>query len=238
MDCNINRRECFSRLPGWWISALAMLRAGGATVTPATFGASYPKMYSAPPTTILILPPINNTTAAAAKEYFSCSLSEALGQRGYYPLPVEALHGILREEGYYDTETITPVILTNLKKHFGAEAVLFSTIDRWDKSWFLFSGYLEIDSRFALVGTARADTLWDYRMSARVNLGSQSEQLLVAALESALKTATEDYFPHARQANISAFREALPCGPYHPDFGTDSLQSLTPDKHGYLEIDK
>lgn len=199
---------------------------------------TYPKMYSDPPLTILILPPVNNTTAADAKEYFSCSLSEALGLRGYHPLPVEAVFGLLRDEGLYDAENINPAVLANLNKHFGADAVLYSNINKWDKSWFLTSGTLTIDSEFALLSTSNADTLWDYRVTTVVQLGSSSNNLLVAALESALKTAAEDYFPSARMANIHTFREALPYGKHHPEAGTDGQVEIPAEKYGVIRISK
>lgn len=205
---------------------------------PSTLQDAYPKMYDSTPASILILPPINNTTAADAKEYFACSLSEAVGLKGYYIFPVEAVFDILRDEGYYDTETLTPGILANLNKHFGADAVLFSTIEKWDKSWFLVSGSLTVEANFALVRTVQADTLWDYSITTTINLGSDSKTLLGMAIDSALKTAMEDYFPNARLANIQTFREALPYGKHHPDFGTDGQNPIPIDKHDYISIDK
>ncbi|MBW6514885.1 MAG: DUF799 domain-containing protein [Candidatus Syntrophosphaera sp.] len=212
--------------------------SGCLQVTKTNLAETYPAMYSDPPLTILILPPVNNTTAADAKEYFACSLSEALGLRGYHPLPVEAMFGILRDEGLYDSETVNPAVLANLKKHFGADAVLYSTINKWDKSWFLTSGTLTIDAEFALLSTASAETIWDYSVTTIVNLGSSSKNLLEAALESAIKTAISDYFPYARTANIRTFREALPLGKHHPEAGTDGLTEIGPEKHGVIRIDR
>ena len=100
-----------------------------------TLGSTFPAMYQNPPASILILPPINKSTAADAKEYFACSLAEAVGMKGYYTMPVEPVFNVLRDEGMYDTETITPAVLGNLKKYFGADAVLISSIEEWEKSW-------------------------------------------------------------------------------------------------------
>lgn len=220
------------------IPVVLALLVGCAPLAVRTMRDSYPRMYADPPVAILILPPVNNSTAADAKEYFSCSLAEALGLKGYYPLPVEAVFTILREEGLYDTETITPVVLTNLKKYFGADAVLYSVIDKWDKSWFLTSGTLTIDARFALLSTATADTLWKYSTTTRVKLGSDSQNFLVAMLESAVKTAVEDYFPNAREANILTFKNTLPFGKHHPEYGTDGANTVNSAQQGVFEISK
>ncbi len=210
-----------------------------------TLEEAYPQMYIDPPVSILIWPPVNNTTAVDAREYFSCSLSEAIGLKGYYVLPVESVFRILREEGLYESGNVSynlaseyPAIFTNLKDHFGADAVLQSTIEKWDKSWFLTSGTLTIQARFELFNTTTGDRIWDYRVTSQVSLGSDNEKFLLAVLESAIKTVVEDYFPHAREANILAFRSGLPYGKYHPEAGTDRLEEIPADKHKYLQLSK
>jgi hypothetical protein len=195
-----------------------------------TLGNVYPDMYANQPTSILVLPPVNNTTAADAREYFSCSLAEALGLRGYYILPVETMFNILRDEGLYNERNDDPAVLANFKKYFGADAVLYTVIEKWDKSWFLDSGSLTIQARFALISTSSFETIWDYRTTIRVNLGSDSKKFLVALIESAVKTVIEDYFPNAREANILTFEKALPYGKYHP--AQDLLDRVTLGKEG------
>jgi hypothetical protein len=215
--------------------AILLLLVGCAGTRP-TLAETYPRMYQEPPASILILPPINLSTAADAKEYFSCSLSEAVGLRGYYVMPVEAVFTILREEGFYDTENVTPTVLANIRKHFGADAVLISTIKKWDKSWFLTSGTLRISADFALLSTATAETLWDFSCDTEVELGSDSDNILGAIIESAIKTAIEDYFPNALKSNVYAFRKGLPNGKYHPGFGLDGEDPAS--KHGEYKISK
>ena len=203
-----------------------------------TLQSAFPKMYENPPTTILILPPINKSTAADAKEYFSCSLSEAIGMKGYYPMPVEATFGVLRDEGMYDTENINPAVLANFKKHFGADAVLFTSIEEWEKSWALLSGSLTITSKFALISTANADTLWDFTTKTRVTLGSESNNFLMAALETAVKTAVEDYFPNCLRANIVTMDATMPYGKHHPEYGKDTQKLISNGKFEVIEVSK
>ncbi|MDY0151523.1 MAG: DUF799 family lipoprotein [Candidatus Cloacimonas sp.] len=199
---------------------------------------AYPKMYQNPPVSILILPPINKSTAADAKEYFACSLAEALGQKGYYVMPVEAVFSVLRDEGMYDTENVNPTVLANMKKNFGADAVLFTTIEQWEKSWALTSGSLTITATFALLNTANADTLWDFSATTRVSLQSDEENIFAQLIESAIKTVVEDYFSNCLKANMMTMDQSMPYGKHHPEFGKDGETSIPLEKHREFEIQK
>jgi len=205
---------------------------------PMSLKSAFPKMYENPPTTILILPPINKSTASDAKEYFACSLSEAIGRKGYYPMPVEATFGVLRDEGLYDTENITPAVLANFKQYFGVDAVLITSIEEWEKSYAIVAGSLTITAKFALLSTANADTLWDFTTKTKVSLGSDNENFLVALLETAVKTAVEDYFPNCQKANIMTMDAALPSGKHHPAYGQDGDKTIPASKHAVIEISK
>lgn len=224
--------------PALAILLLALLSACAYTpVAPSnTMQLIYPRLYQEAPLTIMILPPLNQSTAADAKEYFACSLSQAVGQRGYYVMPVEAMFTVLREEGMYDTENITPAVLKNLKEQFGVDAVLYSTIEAWDKSWALVSGSLNITASFALVSTSTSETLWDYRMHTQVELSSNSKKFLEQALEIAFKTAVEDYFLNCLQSNAIAMDTALPYGKHHPQYLQDAGKIIDPYKTGQIHI--
>ncbi len=222
----------------YYLIALLLMVLAGCAIQPSTLQTNYPKMYQNPPASILILPPINNSTAVEAKEYFACSLAEALGRQGYYAFPVEAVFTVLRDEGLYDTEIYTPEHLQNLKKYFGAEAVLVTTINRWDKVWLGTSGSLTIDANYALLGTANAENLWSIRARTKVRLGSDSDNLLGKMIESAIKTALEDYFPNSHKANLETMAQSLPLGKHHPKFATDGAKYISPYKEVYIEINK
>ena len=67
---------------------------------------AFPKVYDERPLAILVLPPINETTAADAKEYYSVTIAEPMTLAGYYIYPIEVVSEILKNEGFYDTETL------------------------------------------------------------------------------------------------------------------------------------
>jgi hypothetical protein len=207
---------------------------GCATVKPTTMKDIYPGMYSVKPVSILILPPKNESTASEAKEYFSCSLAEPLAQKGYYPMPVEAIYSIMRQEGLYDTETMTPEILANLRKFFGADAVLMTTIEKWDKGY----GKLTIKAKYEILDTRTAESLWDFHSNIVVNLTSNSSNIFANIVETAIKTAVEDYFPHAYQSNKVTMDSYLPSGKYRADAGTDGATVIPASKSATLKVSK
>ncbi len=199
---------------------------------------TYPKMYdNNKPITVLILPPINKSTAAEAKEYFSCSLAEPLGLKGYYPIPVEPMFNILRDEGLYDTEVLSPEVYKNFKKFFGADAVLVTKIEKWDKS-IGFSGNLDISASYALISTTTAETLWDFRTDTTVILQSNNSNLLGQLIESSIKTAFEDYFPNAYATNMTTMDKYLPTGQKNPKVNLDAENKVPVSKHGTITITK
>lgn len=219
------------------LAVVSLLLLSGCGVT-RTRREMYPLMYSQAPASILILPPVNNSSNLEAKEYFACSLSEALGLKGYYVFPVEAVFNILRDEGLYETEALGPAVLANLRDYFGADAVLHTEIEYWEKVWMITSGKLYIRARYHLISTTTGEVLWNFRSETEVNLESQSDKLVWAMVESAIKTAVEDYFPHARDNNIKTMKESLPAGKYHHRFMLDGDDKVINRKTGHSEVTK
>ena len=217
---------------------IVLLYFSGCAYQEYTLLDAYPNLYANPLASILILPPVNKSTAVEAKEYFACSLSEAIGSKGYYTFPVEAVFTVLRDEGLYDTEIYTPELLTNLYKYFQADAVLLTSIEKWDKTWFLTSGTLQIDAKYTLLSTTTGEKIWDFTSHTDVELTSSSDNLLVSMLESAIKTAVEDYFPNCLAANKETMNRGLPYGKHHPLFGTDTAYSIPPGKTVDIKINK
>ena len=95
----------------------------------------YPKVYTEKPVTILVLPPINKSTATLAKSYYATTISEPLTQAGYYVLPYEVTTEVLKNEGLYNSEELTEIPLDSIGAFFGADAVLYTTINEWDKNY-------------------------------------------------------------------------------------------------------
>ena len=186
-----------------------------------------PKMYEQHPVSILILPPQNKSTAADAKEYYSTTIAEPLTNSGYYVYPVEIVNDILKQEGLFDTETMLNVPPQKFKEFFGADAVMYVTILKWDTQYLITSGSVSVKIACELKSTTTGDVLWFYDDLVSVNTSGDSggasgwAGLLVQAISTAINTATTQYVTVARKANAQILL-AIPYGKYHPKYNTDA----------------
>ncbi len=193
-------------------------------------------MYEEQPVSILILPPINESTAADSKEYYSTTIQEPLTYKGYYTFPYPLTAEILKMEGIYDSELLIDVPLSKFKEYFGADAVLFTRIKKWDVSYIVISSTLTVSVDCELKSTKSDQVLWKYNGTVVVDLsggvgGGSAAGLIAKVVVAAINTAIADYVPYARQANYRAL-STLPYGKYHPKYQTDQAEQfvdLTPE---------
>lgn len=205
------------------ILVVPLLSACGPKMT--TKLAEFPLMYEERPTSILILPPMNESTAADAKEYYSTTIQEPIAFTGYYTFPYPITSEILKMEGIYDTELLVNLPLSKFKEYFGADAVLFTTIKKWDLSYMVLAATLTVSIDCKLKSTTSNQTLWKYTGTVVVDLsggntGGGLAGLIVKVIVAAVQSAVADYVPYARQANYRAV-SSIPYGKYHPQHNKD-----------------
>ncbi len=199
-----------------------------------TKGEKFPLLYEEAPSAILVLPPINQTTAANAKEYYSTTIQEPLSFTGYYVFPYEVTAEILKMEGIYDAELLTNVSLPKFREYFGADAVLFTTIKKWDLSYIVIASTLTVSVDCQLKSTHSDQVLWEYNGTVVVDLSGGSSGgglagLIAKVIVTAISTATTDYVPYARLANYNAL-SSMPYGKYHENFNRDRDQKIIEQK--------
>lgn len=185
----------------------------------------FPLLYEESPASILILPPMNESTAAEAKEYYATTIQEPLSLSGYYVFPYEITTEILKMEGIYDTELMKDLPLQKFREYFGTDAVLFTTIKKWNLSYMVLAANLTISIDCELKSTKSNATLWQYNGTVVVDLsggntGGGVAGLIAKVIVAAVSSAMADYVPHARQANYLALN-SLPYGKYHSLYGKD-----------------
>ena len=191
-----------------------------------TKGEAFPKMYEYHPVSILVLPPINESTAADAKEYYSTTIAEPLTYNGYYIYPLEVSADILKAEGIYDTELLLSVPPQKFKESFGADAVLYIRVLKWDTSYFVIGGNVTVSVDFLMKSTETGEDIWKYNGTVTIDTSGDSggagglAGLLVKAIATAIKTATTDYIPIAKRANNIALL-SIPSGKYNPNYDKD-----------------
>lgn len=187
---------------------------------------AFPEMYKERPLSILVLPPINMTTAADAKEYYATTIAEPLSYAGYYVYPIEVTTDILKNEGLDDTEALLSVPLEKFRQFFGADAVLYVKLLKWNTSYFVIGGNVTVAVDCVLKSTKTSRELWKYSGSITIDTSGDSggtgglAALLVKVVVTAIKTATTDYVPIAKRVNVITI-SSMPYGKYNPNFDKD-----------------
>lgn len=202
------------------IAAMSMLFASCVAVN--TRESMYPKMYSEHPATILVMPPINNTTNVEAKDLLYTSISYPLIEAGYYVVSPHLAMEMFKAESAYDAELFLDQDAGVFARIFGADAVIFSVIDTWQKEGF----GIRTNIHYIVKSTQTNEVLFERQCNLYLDLeqnnGKNNGLLgsLVDLAVSAIATATTDHIEAARKANYYIFKD-IPRGKYSPDFGND-----------------
>lgn len=195
---------------------IVCISACGPTST-ITRGEQYNKMYDEKPVTLLIMPPINNSTNVEAKDLLYTSISRPLAEAGYYVISPLLAMDILKAESAYDSELFVNASLDTFLKYFGADAVVFSEINSWEKQGMGIQTNLHYFIKSAHTGEIIFDRSCNLYLDLSVNSGSGGALgLLVDLVASAITTAVTDHIVAARSANYYVFRD-IPRGKYSPE---------------------
>ena len=200
---------------------------------------AYPAMYDdRKPLSVLVIPAINNSTAAEATDFFNVTITEPLSNVGYYTMPVEIVKDIFQKEGIVDSTMIKGLPTSIFKKNFGADAVLFVTINKWDKQYIVLAGNVSVSMDYVMLSTETSEVIWSYSATQTIDTTAESSGfIMLDILSTAITTATTDYVPIAKQVNYQAFT-ALPHGGYSDLHGLDQDQNIsTTMKDAALEED-
>jgi len=193
-------------------------------VTPAR--KDYSRFLAEGPRSILVVPVVNKTVDVEAPNYFLSTLTLPVAERGYYVFPVNMVKRVLEDDGLADAALVHAADPARLASLFGADTVLYVTIERWEARYILISTQVTVEFDYVLKSGRTGAELWrDHRtMEYAPNQGNGGGGLLGALLAAAIVKAAPNYMPLARQANATAFAwpgPGLPAGPYLPEHGKD-----------------
>ena len=186
------------------------------TTSPLLKTVAYKGMYSEKPLSILVMPPINKTTAVDAKEYFHSTLSMPLANAGFYVIPPYLSMEILKKESAYDAELFINKPLTKFGEIFGADMVLFTIINKWDKGY----GVVSVGVEYVLKSTKTNEILYTRKGTVNYNTSVSSSGgglagALISVAATAINTAATKYVDVARVCNLYTLSD-LPLGKYAP----------------------
>lgn len=176
---------------------------------------------AAAPRSILVVPTINRSLDVDAPNYVLASLPIPLAEKGYYVFPVNTTKYVLEQEGFYEGEQIRQQSPQALAKLFGADAVLYVTINRWDAQFAVITTTVTVDFDYRLVSKDGTE-IWKESKQMRYqpqnnSSGSPLAVLIGAVVNAAIARATPNYMPLTEQANQQVFvlgPNPLPDGPY------------------------
>jgi hypothetical protein len=188
----------------------------------------YSRFQAAGLRSILVVPVVSHAVEVTAADYFLSTLPVPLAERGYYVFPVNLVKRVLEDDGLADAALVHSADPVRVASLFGADAVLYVTIERWDAQYVVVSTKVTVELSYALKDGRTGELLWSDReksvYSSEAGSGNNAASLVVAVVSAAVTKASPDYLPLARQANGKAMAypgPGFPAGPYRPEHGKD-----------------
>jgi len=183
----------------------------------------YTKFDAAKPKSILVVPVVNRSVEVTASSYFLSTITIPVAERGYYVFPVNMVKRLLEDDGLSDADLVHKSSVAKLASLFGADSILYVTINQWDAKYMVFATQVTVDLSYVIKDGKTGDSLWEHNekmvyVPQNQNSGSPLADLIVMAVSAAITKAAPNYIPLARQANDKAFAfqngQGIPPGPY------------------------
>jgi hypothetical protein len=182
------------------------------------------------PRSILVVPVINKSIDINAPDYFLATIATPLAERGYYVFPVNMVKSVLSDDGLSDANMVHSGDPHRLGELFGADAVMYISIERWDARYVVLATTVTVELNYTLKSAHTGQVLWRNHQivvyQPQQNSGGIAG-LVANAIVAAIAKAAPNYMPLARQANGAAVNvkgTGLPAGPYDGMFGKDRAE--------------
>ncbi len=181
------------------------------------------------PRSILIVPVVNSTVNVDAAAYFLSTIAAPIAERGYYAFPINLVKQVMEEDGLADANMVHAADPTRLGELFGADAILYISIEHWETTYVILSATTTVSFTYVLKSGRSGEELWRESSTLRYTPnsgggGSPLAMLIVMVVQAAIQKAAPNYIPLAKQANAKAIwtpSRGLPAGPYHKLYGKD-----------------
>jgi len=187
----------------------------------------YAQFRTEAPRSILVVPVINKSVDVNAPDYFLATIATPLAERGYYVFPVNMVKSVLSDDGLSDANLVHSGDPRRLGELFGADAVMYISIERWDAKYVVLSTTVTVELNYTIKSAHTGEVLWSNHQQVvyqpQANSGGLAG-LLANAIVAAIAKAAPNYMPLAHQANNGAINfkgTGLPAGPYDGLFGKD-----------------
>ena len=205
------------------VLALAALLTGCATQAKYDYSA----FRQSKPSSILVLPPLNLSPDIRAPYSMMATVTAPLAEAGYYVFPVALVDQTFRENGMTNPGEAHDAPPARLAEVFGADAVLYITVDEYGAKYMLFDSQVIVSASARLVDLRNGQLLWEGKASAsnaegRDNSGSGLVGMLIGALVRQVANNLGDQgYPVARMTSyrlLSTGPGGLLPGPRSPEY--------------------
>ncbi len=139
--------------------SLSVLSLLGACATPVA-QIDYTDYRKANPASILVLPPVNNSPDTKATYGFLSTATKPLAEGGYYVFPVTLVDQAFKENGLQNPPEMHQAPLNKLKEIFGADAVLYITIENYGPVYHVISSEVIVKANAKLIDAKTGVLLW------------------------------------------------------------------------------
>lgn len=160
------------------VAGFAMLGACAAPVKPVDY-TSYRKSN---PSSILVLPPLNHSPDIKATYGFLSTVSRPLAEGGYYVFPVTLVDQTFKENGLQNPAEMHEAPLNKLREIFGADAVLYITIESYGPSYMVVSSDTVVTASARLVDLKTGELLWSGKATASSAETDSNNNMTLAGL--------------------------------------------------------
>lgn len=220
----------YRRLRNTFFWALIVGVTVGCVSQPEIEKKDYSKLREANPRSILVVPAINKSIDVDAPDYFLSTAVRPIAERGYYVFPVHLVKRVMEDDGLSDADLVHAADPVRLATLFGADAVFYVSIERWDAKYAVFSTTVTVEFVYVLKSGMTGEELWrntqylEYTPDNSNSSGNGLADLIAAAIVAAVEKASPSYIPLTQKANglaVGSQFRGLPAGPYRADYGLD-----------------
>lgn len=194
-----------------------LLMAGCKTIPPK----DYTAFRQSDPHSILVLPPINESTEVIASYSVLTTVTRPLSELGYYVIPVVMVDQLMKENGLALPAEMHQAPLAKLREVFGADAVLYLTVEKYGSKYQLISSNSIVFLRAELVDARTGTKIWDGRSEAVYSGQAGVIEALVTQVMNKLFDQAHQVAAMATAQLLLPKGQGLPLGPRHPDYGKD-----------------
>ena len=181
----------------------------------------YTNFRAHPPRSLLVLTPLNESTDVRGTYGYFSSVSRPLAEMGYYVYPVAVVDQYMKENGLPTAGEMQQVSLQKIHDIFGADAVLYLKVKSYGSKYQVITSTTIVTAEGKLVDVPTGITLWEGTATAQESSSSGNlfADLVVAAVDQAINSSTDQAHSLAGQVNVQMFTtkdHGLLYGPYFP----------------------